>query len=296
MANSHKRDLPAGWRRTAAIAAPIAALTTVATIAVGVTATDDSSGNDSELQAVDTSQFSGSIGGAGDRGEVVSRNGTDREIRQGATIKRAPTRAEKMMRDQAVKSAVAQADTELWTTTVLNLWTRPDGKAKNLGEIDEAEKILVTGREHADREEIVLDGESRWVTAGYLDDEKPTSTEGTGGTCTNGSSVASGVSGNIVSVHQAVCARWPEISTYGTLRGGGGDHGSGRAVDIMISGGTGWDVANYLRANASAFGISYVIYAQKIWSVERGGEGWRGMSDRGSTTANHYDHVHVSVY
>ena len=26
------------------------------------------------------------------------------------------------------------------------------------------------------------------------------------------------------------------------------------------------------------------------------GEGWRGMSDRGSTTANHYDHVHVTVY
>ena len=33
-----------------------------------------------------------------------------------------------------------------------------------------------------------------------------------------------------------------------------------------------------------------------IWSVERGGEGWRGMSDRGSTTANHYDHVHVTTY
>jgi hypothetical protein len=39
-----------------------------------------------------------------------------------------------------------------------------------------------------------------------------------------------------------------------------------------------------------------VIYAQKIWSVKRGGEGWRGMSDRGSVTANHYDHVHVSTY
>jgi len=25
-------------------------------------------------------------------------------------------------------------------------------------------------------------------------------------------------------------------------------------------------------------------------------EGWRLMPDRGSTTANHYDHVHVSVY
>ena len=42
--------------------------------------------------------------------------------------------------------------------------------------------------------------------------------------------------------------------------------------------------------------ISYLIYSQKIWSVDRGGEGWRSMSDRGSTTANHYDHVHVTTY
>ena len=51
-----------------------------------------------------------------------------------------------------------------------------------------------------------------------------------------------------------------------------------------------------MRANASELGVSYVIYAQRIWSVERGGEGWRGMSNRGSSTANHYDHVHVSVF
>ena len=50
------------------------------------------------------------------------------------------------------------------------------------------------------------------------------------------------------------------------------------------------------RADASELGVSYVIYAQRIWSVERGGEGWRGMSNRGSSTANHYDHVHVSVF
>jgi hypothetical protein len=30
--------------------------------------------------------------------------------------------------------------------------------------------------------------------------------------------------------------------------------------------------------------------------VQRSSEGWRWMEDRGSTTANHYDHVHVTVY
>ncbi|WP_141013569.1 hypothetical protein [Nocardioides sambongensis] len=64
----------------------------------------------------------------------------------------------------------------------------------------------------------------------------------------------------------------------------------------MTSGGTGWEVAEFLRENYSSFGISYIIYEQQIWSVERSGEGWRGMEDRGSVTANHYDHVHVSVY
>ncbi len=49
-------------------------------------------------------------------------------------------------------------------------------------------------------------------------------------------------------------------------------------------------------AHYAALGVSYVIYSQRIWSVERAGEGWRGMSNRGSATANHYDHVHVSVF
>ena len=65
----------------------------------------------------------------------------------------------------------------------------------------------------------------------------------------------------------------------------------------MISNSTvGWQLANWVRANAKRLGVSEVIYSQKIWTVQRGSEGWRSMSDRGSATANHYDHVHVSVY
>ena len=180
-----------------------------------------------------------------------------------------------------------------WTTDDLNIWNQPGDKAKLLGELDAGKKVLVTGRELWGRTEIVLKGESRWVTNGYLSDEKPPTL---GGDCTNGTSVPSGVSDNIQAVHAAVCANFPEITSYGTLRGGGGDHGVGRAVDIMISGERGWEVAEFVRENAAALGVSYVIYSQSIWSVERSGEGWRGMSSRGSTTANHYDHVHVSVF
>ena len=103
------------------------------------------------------------------------------------------------------------------------------------------------------------------------------------------------MSPNIAKVHRAVCAQFPSITTYGTFRGDG-EHARGLAVDIMVSGELGWQVAEFVRANYSELGVSYLIHSQRIWSVERGGEGWRPMSDRGSATANHYDHVHVTTY
>ena len=39
-----------------------------------------------------------------------------------------------------------------------------------------------------------------------------------------------------------------------------------------------------------------ILLRQHIWTPVRAGEGWRSMPSRGSATANHYDHVHVSVY
>ena len=147
--------------------------------------------------------------------------------------------------------------------------------------------------------EGVVDGKARWVTQGYLQEEKPETgpaAASANASCTNGTSVPAGVSPNIAAVHRAVCAQFPSITSYGTFRSGGGDHGRGLAVDIMVSGELGWQVAEFVRANAGQLGVSYAIYSQRIWSVERGGEGWRPMSDRGSATANHYDHVHVSTF
>ncbi len=201
-----------------------------------------------------------------------------------------------------------------FATAVLNVWTEPREQGKRVDLVDWGTKLAVTGQKDGHWAEVLV-GEKqvvRWVNADYLADKKPkpekvettsTSTSSgssapaapsTGGSCTNGSSV-SGAPG-VIEVHQAVCANWPEITSYGTYRADSGDHGSGRAIDIMISGDTGWQVAEFVRANASSFGVSYIIYSQKIWSVDRAGEGWRYMEDRGSTTANHYDHVHVSVY
>ncbi|MGH1564010.1 hypothetical protein [Mumia sp. DW29H23] len=114
--------------------------------------------------------------------------------------------------------------------------------------------------------------------------------------CASGSDVESGLSSNAIAVHRAVCAEFPSVTSYGGVRSGdGGEHGTGHALDIMVSGSTGDAIADFVRANAGDLGVTEVIWAQKIWTTQRGSEGWRSMEDRGSTTANHYDHVHVTV-
>jgi len=286
--HSHKRETARRKPRAAFIAAPLAVLATGAVVAAGVASSTPAAQN---LLAAEPSAAASFIGDRDREIGPVSRDGgADRGV---VEVKaRALSPVDKMLTDKAIATAVKKADDKLWTTAALNLWTRPDAKAKKVGELDSGKRVLVTGRTMKDREEIVLDGRSLWVTAGYLSAEKPFAF---GGDCTNGTSVPAAVSPNIKKVHQAVCAAFPEITSYGTFRGDG-EHAQGIAVDIMVSGERGWQVAEFVREHYADLGVSYVIYSQNIWSVERSGEGWRGMENRGSVTANHYDHVHVTTY
>jgi hypothetical protein len=70
------------------------------------------------------------------------------------------------------------------------------------------------------------------------------------------------------------------------------DHPLGLALDFMTR--TGQPLADYARANAARLGVHYIIWNQRIWNVDRDAEGWRPMENRGSPTANHQDHVHIS--
>jgi hypothetical protein len=291
----HKRETNARRMPKAhLVAAPLALVATAATVGMGVLASTPEA---RDLLVASSGASSGaSIGDAGSDRQVVSRSESREDL---ADLQQA---INANLSKEATLRAVRKADTKLWTTTDLNLWTAPGKDAKKIGLLQEEKKILVTGRRHDGRVEVVWKGKSAWVTSGYLSEEKPVeevASDGSGGdvnaTCTNGSSVPSGVSANIVAVHEAVCANFPEITSYGTFRGDG-EHAQGLAVDIMVSGDRGWEVAEFVRAHYSELGVSYIIYSQNIWSVERSGEGWRGMEDRGSTTANHYDHVHVTTY
>lgn len=88
------------------------------------------------------------------------------------------------------------------------------------------------------------------------------------------------------------------------------DHPLGKACDITFGRlGTfpgandvtrGWALARWLRANASALRVSYVIWQGRIWSRSHDREGWRpynggGVYNASDPTGGHYDHVHVST-
>lgn len=95
---------------------------------------------------------------------------------------------------------------------------------------------------------------------------------------------------------------YPEIKTmYGWRKDRTPDHPAGRAVDVMIpnyrsDNAIGYKIAEFFKDNAQEFGVNYIIWNQRIWSVQRNSEGWRPMSGRGNDSANHKDHVHINTY
>jgi hypothetical protein len=207
-----------------------------------------------------------------------------------------------------------------YATASLNVRTGPDRSSDSVAVVSAGTKLSVTAAVHNGFRYISYSGRGRWISNRYLSSDKPKTSStsrssggggsgggGSGGSssgggistapCPGGSSVESGLTQDAIRVHRALCARYPQISSFGGRRASSGFHGTGQAVDVMISNSSvGWDIANWTRANASKLGVSEVIYSQKIWTVQRSSDGWRPMSDRGSATANHYDHVHVSVY
>ncbi|MFB9963483.1 coiled-coil domain-containing protein [Sinosporangium siamense] len=115
----------------------------------------------------------------------------------------------------------------------------------------------------------------------------------------------SGLTARMVTIRNEIMANFPMPYGVGCLRPGDpGEHGKGRACDFMTSPGgrvsTGDDeargdaLAQWCINNGRRLGIMYIIWKQRYYDIRTGG-GWDTMSDRGGATANHYDHVHVSV-
>lgn len=73
------------------------------------------------------------------------------------------------------------------------------------------------------------------------------------------------------------------------------EHYTGNAMDCWGDLATRRTMAEWVKTHAATLEVYYVIHEQRIWSLPRSSEGWRWMADRGSVTANHYDHVHISM-
>ncbi|MCJ1428366.1 hypothetical protein MMC29_006275 [Sticta canariensis] len=105
------------------------------------------------------------------------------------------------------------------------------------------------------------------------------------------------VAGNKGKVREIFCTR--DCKCPGTS-----DHCCGLATDMMCSsaGGVrttaGEPIAEWVMNNRAALRLKYVIWGQRIWDVRedkvKPWSQWKRMEDRGSITANHWDHVHVS--
>jgi hypothetical protein len=293
----HKRETAA--RRTpraTLVAGPIALLATASVVTLGVLAGNPEA-RDLVAQDAPAGLSAGvSAGIQQSDSRTVSRSGSrlDRDRLQ----ERRELKAARAARAATLR-AVRSADTKLWTTTLLNLWSDPGEDATRVGELEAGKHVLVTGRKSAERVEVVVDGKSRWVTAGYLAEDKPepepTAAAGLSMAPCPDPGVESGLTSDAVYVYRSVCHAFPQITSYGGWDDHG-EHSSGRALDIMTSDeALGNAIAAFLQSHAAELNLYDILWRQRIWTPVRSSEGWRFLPSRGSATADHYDHVHVAT-
>jgi hypothetical protein len=274
-------------RRAAYLAAP---LVTGAVVGIGVALSGGGSGSLDVTRYAASDVAAGALAPAG--ADHASATPTERVI--------AASRDHDRL---AVKRLINPKVTgRLWTTEDLDLRVTPADGADVLGEVKALTRVPVTGeRSNGFAQVVVGTGSTRtiaWVTEDYLAEEKPTDPAHlplSDQPCPD-TSVEHGLTDAAVKVYRAVCHAFPQITRYGGWDNHG-EHSSGKALDIMNSDvALGNQIAAYLQAHASELDIFDVIWRQRIWTTERAGDGWRSMPSRGSATANHMDHVHVSVY
>jgi uncharacterized protein YraI len=190
-----------------------------------------------------------------------------------------------------------------WATTDVNVRSGPATDADRIGSLVALSRVGVTGKTKSGWTQVVTDGRAGWVKSTYLPESKPEPRPApvppgvSDAPCPIDAQLEPNFAPNARSVYRAVCAAFPDsVSNYGGYRAGDdGDHGTGRAVDITVSGEPGWDIVRYVQAHSRDLGVTYVIYQQQMWFTGDPPGRWKKMEDRGDETANHFDHVHVSV-
>ncbi len=170
----------------------------------------------------------------------------------------------------------------------------PGARGASLSSLARGAQLAVTGRTEAGYSEVAAGAALGWILTAAISTDPPP--ELSGAPCPGQGSVENGLRASTVAVHRAVCAQFPGLVHGGLRPGDDGDHGVGKALDIMVRGAKGDEIARWLQQNADELGIHQLIWRQRIWYSGSSFDAWQGMADRGSETANHYDHVHVSMH
>lgn len=222
----------------------------------------------------------------------------------------------KYLQSGAAGSPAVQAQ-EVYTTDHVNLRTGPGLGYQVVRVLPTNTKITLTGTTQDSWSQVDDGGTMRWISTAYLADQPVTvRTSATAGSAQGPAAPANGAAAGTLNfggssgldqiregakvIVGEVRQNYPQINTiYGWRRDPLPDHPSGRAIDIMMPRGAndaelGNQIAAWLQENADRLDIEYLIWRQQIW-INGSGKGWTWMADRGSITANHYDHIHVTI-
>lgn len=190
--------------------------------------------------------------------------------------------------------------TRLVASGNLNVRAAADADAKLLGTLKAGDRVSATSDLDGDYRKIEYDDGYGWVLAKSLSDQTDVAVaDGTTmAPCPRGSKVEYKLRQDTIHIYRSVCALFPGINAFGGWRAGGMQfHKNGRALDMMLTphaeSALGWRIANYLIKHHKEFNINHIIFEQKIWTPQT--PRWRHMADRGSITANHFNHVHVAI-
>ncbi|AMS05179.1 SH3 domain-containing protein [Acidipropionibacterium acidipropionici] len=198
----------------------------------------------------------------------------------------------------------------VYTSTAVNLRSGAGTTYRTYGTLAKGATLTTRGTATNGWTPVTYNGRAGWVSTQYLTTTKPATSTGSGTSSgssswasltAGGSSGLSGLRPNAVGIVNRVLTAFPQIKTiYGVRSDSIDDHPSGHAVDLMLPRGTadsalGQQIANYFRAHASELHVQYIMWNKHIWNISRDSEGWRVVADRGSATANHMDHVHITT-
>lgn len=177
---------------------------------------------------------------------------------------------------------------------------------KEITEQENQEKELAERKQQA--EKALANSGGGAPTSGYTSGGKPAAAPYQGGTG-EGCSEDDPTTGSCVTprlLHAYNQARGVGFTNFTACNTGGtwGEHPVGRACDFSAApNGFGAEARNgdrlygnmlagWFTENANAIGVLYVIWFREIWMP---GTGWRSYSGGGGPSAEHTDHVHLSV-